>query len=229
MQKINIAIDGFSSCGKSTLAKDLARKLNYIYTDTGAMYRAITLYGMKNGCVSQEEIDSNRLIKELPNIDVSFTFNKETGKSETYLNGENVEEEIREMAVSSLVSRVSVISEVREKLVHIQQKTAKDKGVVMDGRDIGSVVLPDAELKLFMTADEEIRAQRRFSELKQKKVAVTFEEVIENIRDRDHNDTVREKNPLKQADDAIVLDNSHMTISEQDAYVMKLVEERLVD
>lgn len=214
MKKINIAIDGYSSCGKSTLAKELARRLGYAYIDSGAMYRAVTLYAMRNG-MANSEIDKEGLINSLPEIQIDFKHNTETGQSETHLNGENVEHEIRGMEVSGLVSKVAIIKEIRAKLVEIQHSIGQKKGVVMDGRDIGTVVLPHAELKIFMTASEEVRAQRRFSEMQEKGIEITLEEVRANLQDRDHKDTTREENPLKKADDALVLDNSNLTMQQQ--------------
>lgn len=216
MKKFNIAIDGYSSCGKSTLAKELARKLGYIYVDSGAMYRAVTLYGMRNGMVADGKVDKPALVSVLPQIKISFVYNRFEGKSETYLNEENVEQEIRLMEVSNHVSQVSVIKEVRDKLKAIQQGFGSDKGVVMDGRDIGTVILPKAPLKIFMTASPEIRAQRRFEELKAKGVAdITYEAVLQNLTFRDKEDTSRAESPLKQADDAVVIDNTELTQEEQ--------------
>ncbi len=215
-KKINIAIDGYSSCGKSTLAKQLAEKLGYIYVDSGSMYRAVALFALRNGLVTNGTIDKQQLISRLPEIDISFTYDNQTGKIYTCLNNENVEQEIRNnITVSEIVSKVSQIPEVREKLHHIQQKIARNKGVVMDGRDIGSVVLPDAELKIFMTADKDIRARRRFEELKNKGINITLNEVLQNLEKRDYDDTHRQVNPLIQPPDAKVLDNSNLTPEEQ--------------
>jgi CMP/dCMP kinase len=228
VKKINIAIDGYSSCGKSTLAKELAKKLHYIHVDSGAMYRAVTLYGVRNKWVSKESVDREKLVNALNEIDISFTYNQTTGKSETYLNGEHVEEEIRSVEVSGLVSPVSQIKEVRQKLIAFQQKLGRSKGVVMDGRDIGTNVFPDAELKIFMTATLEVRTNRRFKELREKGVEVTLDQVEQNLSERDYQDTNREENPLRQADDAIVLDNSEMTPEEQFQLVLDWVNEALL-
>lgn len=222
-KKLVIAIDGFSSCGKSTIAKDLAKVLNYIYIDTGAMYRAVTLFAMRNGIINSGEIDTEKLNKLLPDVKVSFRQNQETKLNETYLNGENVEQEIRRMDVSNNVSLISTIKTVREYLVELQREMAKEGGVVMDGRDIGTVVLPDADLKIFMTASPEVRAERRFKELKGKGEKVSLEEITKNIEERDHMDTTRKESPLRQADDAIVLDNSNMTPQEQLDWIVDLV------
>ena len=222
-KKLVIAIDGFSSCGKSTIAKDPAKVLNYIYIDTGAMYRAVTLFAMRNGIINSGEIDTEKLNKLLPDVKVSFRQNQETKLNETYLNGENVEQEIRRMDVSNNVSLISTIKTVREYLVELQREMAKEGGVVMDGRDIGTVVLPDADLKIFMTASPEVRAERRFKELKEKGEKVSLEEITKNIEERDHMDTTRKESPLRQADDAIVLDNSNMTPQEQLDWIVDLV------
>lgn len=216
MRKITIAIDGFSSCGKSTMAKDLAKEIGYIYIDSGAMYRAVTLYSIRNGIFdAQGNINTDKLKDEMGNIHISFKFNPETGRPNTYLNGEKVEDEIRKMEVSSKVSPISAIPFVREALVRQQQDMGKEKGIVMDGRDIGTTVFPDAELKIFVTASAEIRAQRRFDELKAKGENPNYDDILENVKQRDYIDQNREVSPLRKADDAITLDNSHMTISEQ--------------
>lgn len=228
MKKINIAIDGYSSCGKSTLAKQLAKKLHYVHVDSGAMYRAVTLYAMRNGWVEDGKLLIAELIAALDEIDISFTYNHTTSQSETYLNGELVEEEIRSMAVSKVVSPVSQIKEVRQKLIVFQQRLAKNKGVVMDGRDIGTNVLPDAELKIFMTASLEVRANRRFKELREKGVEITLSQVEANLADRDHQDTTRAENPLCKAVDAVVLDNSELTAEEQFQLVLDWVNEALL-
>lgn len=225
MRNITIAIDGFSSTGKSTLAKQLAKHLGYIYVDTGAMYRAITLFAMQNGYISKDFLDKESLINSLPSIKLHFQFNADLGFAEMYLNGENVENEIRTIEVSSFVSKIAEISEVRAKLVEQQQEMGKDKAIVMDGRDIGTVVFPDAELKIFMTASPETRAQRRFDELEAKGDVVTYEEVLENVQERDYIDTHREDSPLVMADDAIEIDNSYLTRKEQFDAVLELVEE----
>lgn len=214
-RRIVIAVDGFSSCGKSTFARLLAARLGYIFIDTGAMYRAVTCYGIDHGAVQDGRIDRERLIGMLDDIDISFRFNPARGASDIYVNGVCVEDRIRGIEVSDAVSRVSRIPEVRAKLVALQQRMGAEKGVVMDGRDIGTVVFPDAELKLFMTADPAVRAQRRYDELAAKGEHVTLEEIERNVRERDKADMSRAVSPLRQADDAIVLDNSHMTVDEQ--------------
>jgi len=215
MQKINIAIDGYSSCGKSTLAKQLAKEIGYVYVDSGAMYRAVTLFAMRNNFFTNLVLDEKALINALSQIDVRLAYNQQTESQSTFLNDENVEEEIRKMPVSQRVSQVAVIKEVRQRMVYLQQQMAKSKGVVMDGRDIGTVVLPEAELKIFMTASPDVRAQRRLDELEAKGEKVSFEEVIENLKHRDHIDATREESPLRQAEDARVLDNSNITREEQ--------------
>ncbi len=223
-KKITVAIDGFSSTGKSTLAKQLAKHLNYVYVDTGAMYRAVTLFAMENGYVGEEFFDKQSLINGLPYIKLHFEFNTDLGFGEMFLNGRNVETEIRSLDVSAFVSQVAEISEVRHKLVEQQQEMGKGKGIVMDGRDIGTVVFPDAELKIFMTASPKTRAQRRFDELQAKGQSVTFGEVLKNVEQRDHIDTHREDSPLRKADDAIEIDNSTLTREEQFAKVLALVD-----
>ncbi len=216
MRKIVIAIDGFSSNGKSTMAKSLAKEIGYIYIDSGAMYRAVTLYCIQHNLFKGNELDESALHNEIQNIKIEFYLNKTTGMPETYLNGENVESAIRTMEVSSKVSQVSAIAFVRHAMVALQQKMGKAKGLVMDGRDIGTVVFPDAEMKVFVTADAEIRAKRRFDELRSKgDTRTTFEEVLENLKSRDYMDQTRVESPLVKADDAILLDNSYMTIDEQ--------------
>lgn len=215
MSKINIAIDGFSSCGKSTLAKQLAQQIGYVYVDSGAMYRAVTLFAMRKGFFTGMDLNEAQLISELEKVDVRLSYDSSTQSQITFLNGENVEEEIRKMPVSQRVSQVAVVKEVRERMVFLQQQMALDKGVVMDGRDIGTVVMPDAELKIFMTASPEVRAQRRLDELAAKGDEVSFDEVIENLKHRDHIDQTREESPLRQAEDARVLDNSSITREEQ--------------
>lgn len=220
MKKIIIAIDGTSSSGKSSFARKIAAKLGYVYVDTGAMYRAVTLYAMRSGIISADgNIDVARLIGRLPDAAIEFRPDPEIGGNDVYLNGENVEQEIRTIEVSNHVSAVSQIPEVREQLVRMQQRIGAKKGIVMDGRDIGTVVFPDAELKIFMTADPEIRAMRRYKELLGKGQKVSLEEIIENIRKRDLTDTVRAVSPLKKAPDALILDNSRMSIDEQMAWV----------
>lgn len=227
MSKITIAIDGFSSTGKSTVAKQLAKKLGYVYVDTGAMYRAITLYAMEKGLISEEKFHKNELIQHLPEIVLEFKFNDKKGFSEIYLNGKNVENKIRSMAVSNLVSKVAEVSEVRKKLVEQQQKIGENKGVVMDGRDIGTVVFPDAELKLFMTASAETRAERRCKELINSNNNVTFEEVLKNVKFRDYLDSTRDDSPLIMADDAIKIDNSNMTQEEQFDKILNLALQKI--
>lgn len=226
MRKITIAIDGYSSCGKSTLAKQLASKLNYTYVDSGAMYRAITLFAIENGLASKEHVDEQGLIAELDSIDIELEYNPESQAVTTFLNGKNVEEEIRSMRVSEVVSYVSVVKEVRTKLRSMQQEWGKRGGVVMDGRDIGTAVFPNAELKIFMTASPEVRAQRRFDELKAKGKKVSLEEVRYNLVSRDQEDTTRKENPLIQAEDAVVLDNSDLTPEQQLEMALGWVEER---
>ncbi len=226
MRKITIAIDGYSSCGKSTLAKSLAQKLNYSYIDTGAMYRAVTLYAIQHGIISEKGLLSEKeLIKALPNISINFVFNPKNRHSETYLNKVNVEKEIRSMEVSKHVSQISAIKEVRQKMVSLQRKMGKNKAVVLDGRDIGTNVFPDAELKIFMTADPKIRAARRMDEMSSKGEFHKFEEVLENLLKRDREDMNRKENPLVQAQDAIVLDNSELNREEQLEFVLKLFHE----
>lgn len=217
MKKINIAIDGVSSSGKSTMAKDLAKTIGYIYIDSGAMYRAVTLYCLQNNLINDDNtIDEEKLREQLPNIQIAFEINAETGKPDTYLNGQNVEAEIRGMEVSSLVSPVSAIGFVRKEMVKQQQAMSLKKGVVMDGRDIGTVVFPNAELKIFVTASPELRAKRRVDELRMRgNNDITYEEVLENIKYRDHHDKNRKESPLRKADDAIELDNSTINIEQQ--------------
>ncbi|MEC4005788.1 (d)CMP kinase [Flavobacterium sp. SUN052] len=227
MDKITIAIDGYSSTGKSTLAKQLAKHLGYIYVDTGAMYRAITLFAMQNGYISAEYFDKETLVNSLSSIKLSFEFNSELGYAEMYLNNVNVEKEIRTIEVSNFVSKVAEVSQVRAKLVEQQKEMGKEKAIVMDGRDIGTVVFPDAELKIFMTASAETRAQRRFDELEAKGDNVTYEEVLKNVQERDYIDSHRADSPLVIADDAIEIDNSYLTREEQFAVVLELVEDVL--
>lgn len=215
MKKITIAIDGFSSCGKSTMAKDLAHETGYIYIDSGAMYRAVTLYSIENGIFHADRIDTEKLKKQIGDIRISFRLNPETGRPDTYLNGANVESKIRTMEVSSRVSPIAALDFVREAMVAQQQEMGKSKGIVMDGRDIGTTVFPDAELKIFVTATPEIRAQRRYDELKAKGEEACFDEILENVKQRDYIDQNREVSPLRRADDALLLDNSHMTIFQQ--------------
>lgn len=221
--KITIAIDGFSSTGKSTLAKQLAQELGYIYVDTGAMYRAVAYFAMQNKLISPSSFDTPALIAALPNIQLTFQFNAALGFAEMYLNDENVEKQIRTIEVSNYVSKVAEISQVRSKLVEQQQEMGKNKGVVMDGRDIGTVVFPEAELKIFMTASAATRAQRRFDELQQKGDSVSYDEVLKNVVERDYIDTNRADSPLIIADDAIEIDNSNLTKEEQFSLVLDLI------
>ena len=226
-KKITIAIDGFSSTGKSTIAKLLAKAYNYIYVDTGAMYRAVTLYSKMNDLVGSEFVKQKEIIAELKNISLSFQYNDSLGFAEMFLNGQNVEKEIRTLGVSKLVSKVAAISEVRRKLVLEQQKMGEESGVVMDGRDIGTVVFPNAELKLFMTASAETRAKRRYEELIDKGEKVTYEEILFNVTERDRIDSTRKDSPLVKANDAIEFDNSNMTIEEQFEAICKLIDENI--
>lgn len=221
--KITIAIDGFSSTGKSTLAKELANHLGYIYVDTGAMYRAVALFAMQKGYISNDLFDKESLIKNLPSVKLKFNFNPDLGFAEMYLNDVNVEKEIRTIEVSNFVSRIAEIPQVRSKLVEQQQAMGKGKGIVMDGRDIGTVVFPDAELKIFMTASPMIRAQRRFEELIQKGDKVTFDAVYKNVVERDYIDTHREDSPLIKAKEAIEIDNSSISKKEQFDLVLQLI------
>lgn len=220
MKKIIIAIDGFSSCGKSTMAKDLAKEIGYVYIDSGAMYRAVTLYCIQNGIFSGENIDENALKSAIDSIKITFRYNAETGCPETYLNEKNVEKCIRSMQVADKVSQISALGFVRKAMVAKQQEMSKEKGVVMDGRDIGTVVFPNAELKIFVTASPEIRAGRRLKELEAKGEKASFEEVLENVKKRDHIDSTRKESPLRQADDALVLDNSALSVAEQKAWLL---------
>lgn len=214
-KKIIIAIDGHSSSGKSTMAKDLAREIGYIYIDTGAMYRAVTLYCLRKGYIQGDKIQEEALKADLDKVDISFRYNAETGRPDTYLNGEKVEKEIRSMEVADKVSLVAALGFVRRAMVAKQQEMGKAKGIVMDGRDIGTVVFPNAELKVFVTASPEVRARRRLEELQAKGEQTTYEEVLANVKKRDYIDSTREESPLRQATDALVLDNSNMTIPEQ--------------
>ena len=223
MKKINIAIDGHSSCGKSTIAKQLAQHFSYLYIDTGAMYRAVCLYCLQNEIMLDGVIDEERLLRELNQIEVSFHYNSDKNASETYLNGVNVEQDIRGLWVSENVSKVSKIKAVREKMVSIQQAIGQHKGVVMDGRDIGTVVFPDAELKLFITASLEERARRRHEELK----GVSLEDIIKNLGNRDFDDSTRAENPLKQAEDAKVIDNTKLSMDEQFKLILKYCEQAM--
>lgn len=221
--KITIAIDGFSSTGKSTLAKQLAKHLGYIYVDTGAMYRAVAFFAMQNNLISSDSFNKVELVNQLKNIVLEFKFNSELGFAEMYLNGDNVEKAIRTIEVSGYVSKVAEVSEVRAKLVEQQQEMGKNKAIVMDGRDIGTVVFPNAELKIFMTASAATRAQRRYDELLQKGYSVSYDEVLKNVEERDYIDTHREDSPLVMADDAVEIDNSNLTREEQFEAVLDLV------
>ena len=226
MKKITIAIDGYSSCGKSTMAKDLAREIGYIYVDTGAMYRAVTLFALRDDLFDEEgTINADSLKEKMNGIRISFKFNEATGRPDTYLNGTLVEKEIRTMDVSEHVSPIAALPFVREALVAQQQAMGKEKGIVMDGRDIGTVVFPDAELKIFVTASADVRAQRRYDELKAKGMEADYEEILKNVQERDYIDSHRATSPLRKADDAIVLDNSHMTIAEQKDWLMEKYRE----
>ena len=225
MKKITIAIDGFSSCGKSTMAKDLAKRIGYVYVDSGAMYRAVTLYAMEHGCFNGEQLDEEKLRSMMKDIHISFQFNPETGKPDTYLNNIKVERQIRSMEVSERVSIVAALAFVRSEMVAQQQVFGKEKGVVMDGRDIGTTVFPDAELKIFLTASPEIRAQRRYDELKAKGQEASFDEILENVKERDYLDQHRDVSPLVKAEDAILLDNSYMTIDQQNEWLMTKYQE----
>lgn len=220
MKKITIAIDGLSSCGKSTMAKELAKTIGYIYVDTGAMYRAVTLFALHHGIFNADgSVQLEKLKEMMPQIGISFKLNSVTGRPETYLNSENVEQEIRSMEVSAHVSPIAAIDFVRTALVAQQQQMGKEKGIVMDGRDIGTVVFPDAELKIYVTADAEVRAQRRFEELKEKGQPADFNTILKNVQERDYIDSHREVSPLRKADDALELDNSHLTIAQQNAWL----------
>ena len=226
MKKITIAIDGHSSCGKSTMAKELARQLGYIYVDTGAMYRAVTLFVMRNGLfLDNGEVDTVRLQTMMNEVNVSFKYNEAAGCPDTYLNGECVEKVIRSIEVSGHVSKVAAIPFVREAMVEQQRRMGAEKGVVMDGRDIGTTVFPDAELKVFVTASARVRAQRRYDELQAKGMPADFDEILRNVEDRDNLDSHREVSPLRQAPDAVLLDNSEMTIEEQNAWLLAKVRD----
>lgn len=225
MKKITIAIDGFSSTGKSTLAKQLAKELEYVYVDTGAMYRAVTYFAMQHDFIGADFFNKEVLIEALPKIQLEFKFNADLGFAEMYLNNENVEKQIRTIEVSNFVSKVAEVSEVRAKLVEQQQEMGKNKAIVMDGRDIGTVVFPNAELKIFMTASPETRAQRRFDELQQKGDNVSYEDVLKNVVERDYIDTHREDSPLVIAGDAVEIDNSYLNREEQFAAVLELVND----
>ncbi|EFI49229.1 (d)CMP kinase [Segatella oris] len=228
MKKITIAIDGFSSCGKSTMAKDLAKKLGYVYVDTGAMYRAVTLYAMRNGLFNADgSVKTADLERQMNKINITFKLNKTAERPDTYLNNELVENDIRTLEVSNHVSQIAAVPFIREAMVAQQQRMGKDKGVVMDGRDIGTTVFPEAELKVFVTASAEVRAQRRYDELKEKGMPADFNDILKNVQERDYIDSHREVSPLRKAPDAIELDNSHMTITEQSAWLMELVKQKI--
>ena len=228
MKKITIAIDGHSSCGKSTMAKELARRLGYIYVDTGAMYRSVTLYALRHNLFRQDgTIMEDELQAQMPQIRISFQLNAETGRPDTYLNGECVEQLIRSLEVSNHVSPIAALPFVRTAMVAQQQQMGQGGGVVMDGRDIGTVVFPNAELKIFVTASAEVRAQRRYDELQQKGMPADYADILKNVQERDYIDSHREVSPLRQADDALLLDNSHMTIPEQNEWLMKQFQERV--
>ncbi|EFC75368.1 MAG: (d)CMP kinase [Prevotella buccae] len=225
MKKITIAIDGYSSCGKSTMAKDLAREIGYVYVDTGAMYRSVTLYALRHNLFNADgSVREDDLRQEMGNIHITFKLNPETGRPDTYLNDELVENDIRSLEVSNHVSPIAAIAFVRHALVAQQQQMGKEKGIVMDGRDIGTTVFPDAELKVFVTASAQVRAQRRFDELQAKGMPADFSDILKNVQERDYIDTHRETSPLKKADDALELDNSHLTIAEQKAWLLAQYE-----
>ncbi len=230
MRKITIAIDGYSSTGKSTIAKRLAKSLGYIYVDTGAMYRAVTLFAMRGSYIDEKGTDETALVKALPQIQLKFQFNGDLGFAEMFLNGENVEQEIRKLEVSRYVSKISIVEAVRIKLVEMQRKMGQEKGIVMDGRDIGTVVFPDAELKIFMTASANARAIRRYKELLDRGEDVTYTDVLKNVEERDYIDSHREHSPLKKADDAIEFDNSDMGFDEQferiHNYALRVIEKK---
>lgn len=226
MKQITIAIDGHSSCGKSTMAKDLARQMGYVYIDTGAMYRSVTLYAMQNGMIDpQGNIDTQRLQAAMPDIHITFRYNPQRGRPDTYLNGKLVEDDIRTMQVSNHVSPIATLGFVRQAMVQQQRQMGQQGGVILDGRDIGTVVFPNAELKIFVTASPEIRAKRRYDELTARGQTVDYQEILRNVQERDYIDSHREISPLTQAPDAIVLDNSDMTIPQQQAWLLKLTKE----
>ncbi len=225
MKKITIAIDGYSSCGKSTMAKDLAKEIGYIYVDTGAMYRSVTLYALQQGMFSSDgSVNSESLETKMDDIRISFRLNSETGRPDCYLNDNLVEQEIRTLEVSNHVSMIAALPFVRKRLVEQQQQMGTEKGVVMDGRDIGTTVFPHAELKIFVTADAAVRAERRYKELQEKNIPVNYEDILKNVEERDYIDTHREVSPLRKAEDAVTLDNSHMSIAEQKAWLLAQYE-----
>ncbi len=221
MKKITIAVDGFSSCGKSTMAKDLAKEIGYVYVDSGAMYRTVALYALEQGIIKEGKIDEDRLKQEMGNINISFHFNPQRGRPDTYLNGQCVEDRIRTLEVSNHVSPIAALGFVREEMVRQQQRMGEEGGIIMDGRDIGTTVFPNAELKIFVTASAEIRAQRRYDELTAKGESCNMADILRNVEERDYIDTHREISPLCQAADALVLDNSHMTIEEQKQWLIR--------
>lgn len=221
MKKITIAVDGFSSCGKSTMAKDLAKEIGYVYVDSGAMYRTVALYALEQGIIKEGKIDEDRLKQEMGNINISFQFNPQRGRPDTYLNGQCVEDRIRTLEVSNHVSPIAALGFVREEMVRQQQRMGEEGGIIMDGRDIGTTVFPNAELKVFVTASAEIRAQRRYDELTAKGESCNMADILRNVEERDYIDTHREISPLCQAADALVLDNSHMTIEEQKQWLIR--------
>lgn len=222
--KITIAVDGHSSCGKSTVAKEIAASFGLIYIDTGAMYRAVTLFALQNGLIDGDLVDSEGLQASMDSINIELRKNS-NGDIETFLNGQNIEKEIRQIEVSSKVSAVSSLPFVRRKMVKIQQEMGRNGGVILDGRDIGTVVFPNADLKIFMTAAPEIRAMRRFEEMQQKGDKVTYEEILENVKSRDHADSTRKESPLVKADDALLLDNSHLNREEQMSWILERLKE----
>jgi cytidylate kinase len=225
-KRLIIAIDGYSSCGKSTFAKAVAKELNYIFIDSGAMYRAVTLYCMRKNLINETGVNTAGVLSEINNINIDFVFNPDIAEYETFLNSENVEREIRSMEVTSFVSRISQIHEVRARMVELQRQIGVSKGIVMDGRDIGTVVFPDADIKIFMTASADIRAKRRFDELTGKGIVVDFEEIKRTIIARDIADENRDISPLRRADDAIILDNSRMKVEEQMSWIKKILEDK---
>ena len=227
MRDLTIAIDGYSSCGKSTLAKEIAQEMNYVYVDSGAMYRAVTLHMLNKGILKDGAFITDQVVRELDNVEIRFKFDSSAGRSETYLNGENVEKDIRTLAISKQVSAISAIPQVREKLVFIQQELGAKGGVIMDGRDIGTVVFPNAEVKLFMVAENDIRAQRRFLELKNKGEVLSIEDVRKSIARRDYLDMNREISPLRKAEDAIEIDNSELTEEEQLALAITIIQDKI--
>lgn len=228
-KKLIIAIDGYSSCGKSTFAKSIAKELNYIFIDSGAMYRTVTLYSIRKGFIGNGGLNTKGVLSEINNIHIDFVFNTEINEYETFLNSENVEKEIRSMEVASHVSRISQIPEVRARMVDLQRKIGVNKGIVMDGRDIGTVVFPDADIKIFMTASVDIRTKRRHDELREKGIVIDFEEIKRNLIARDIADENRDISPLRRADDAIILDNSRMSVEEQMLWIKSIIQKKIND